>query len=796
MIKIWCAMGLVLAAMASQRAGAEFVQAEHPFLLWNAEDLAAMRKRIETEPWAKKAYEQMLAEGPKGQGDEMRNLFRFAVMGDEAAGLVEKRNLTSLLKAPDPLGGSLEYRILAYDLLYNSMTPAERQDIEAMFRRYITYSIKPGGAFDASLFNDKANYSRYDGEEGKYTKTNWLPNIIFPRKLSANLMAVALRDEKLIRECWATHGSVKWYFDDYLSDWGFYQEEFSKMLPTPGTLLLYGSGLRRLGLDELGFGYKGAHGATYRGHLLTVLDLTYPMVDVGSTRGKFCRITAGDARGVGPFQQTTVDGYLPDGSGGNELFRPAGAWGGTTRGNSEQWDNDKTEKMSIRLWFEWGHKLWPDAGFDYFLVQMRAPTDDLYFPTLYFNIDPIDPSRVKTPEAKSWIAPERGVAMLRATEGADYWKSPAPAVAFRLPSPYAHHVNDPLTLSGFFAFNRPIYLNPHINATYAFKFSRSIRSHAGVMVDGQVPARNKDEEWGQTGSAEPVLTNDYTHREAFGPLAKFVAARSSAVYPGVDQTRALMLTRDYLFDVFANRSEAEHSYIWLVHALGEAKGDGDWQPSNRLGKVLSDLSDVRATPASGDWSASIVQVRPATNPAVALPDSWWQRQVGVRIRMIGIPDATAYLARTPGARDAKDQERQPPSIEMSSAAVSVQGKSATFVALHEAFENNAPAIDRYWSIAGGTDGVMVGVAGKGTSLINDRLMIALGDLAEKPLKLGDGQESCTFTGQAFLRIGAARVEAEGNIQALRMRVAGTPVLVINGKAVEAKVEGGWMVFGE
>ena len=41
----------------------------------------------------------------------------------------------------------------------------------------------------------------------RYTRTNWLPNIIFPWKLSANLAAAALGDEQLIRETWATHGS-------------------------------------------------------------------------------------------------------------------------------------------------------------------------------------------------------------------------------------------------------------------------------------------------------------------------------------------------------------------------------------------------------------------------------------------------------------------------------------------------------------------------------------------------------------------------------------------------------------
>src|SRR5205814_1106482 len=54
--------------------------AEHPYLLWTKQEAAEARERIETEPWAKQRYEQMLAE--KGLGQPFRNLFRYQVMGD------------------------------------------------------------------------------------------------------------------------------------------------------------------------------------------------------------------------------------------------------------------------------------------------------------------------------------------------------------------------------------------------------------------------------------------------------------------------------------------------------------------------------------------------------------------------------------------------------------------------------------------------------------------------------------------------------------------------------------------
>jgi len=123
----------------------------------------------------------------------------------------------------------------------------------------------------------------------------------------------------------------------------------------------------------------------------------------------------------------------------------------------------------------------------------------------------------------------------------------------------------PLVLAGFYAFNRPIYQNPKSDPGYAFKFSRSIRSHCGVMVDGHV----KKDDWGQTGSLEPAFTDDCRTRHDFSENVKFVAARTEKRYPGVDETRALLLAREYLFDVCTARDDQEHSYVWLVHTYGK-----------------------------------------------------------------------------------------------------------------------------------------------------------------------------------------------------------------------------------
>ena len=100
-----------------------------------------------------------------------------------------------MIASPHPLGAALEWRVPAYDLLYDELSAKQRVTIETKFREYIRYAIKPGGTYDTSIYNNERNYARYDGENGSCTRTNWLPNIIFPWKISANLMAAVLRDE-------------------------------------------------------------------------------------------------------------------------------------------------------------------------------------------------------------------------------------------------------------------------------------------------------------------------------------------------------------------------------------------------------------------------------------------------------------------------------------------------------------------------------------------------------------------------------------------------------------------------
>jgi hypothetical protein len=119
-----------------------------------------------------------------------------------------------------------------------------------------------------------------------------------------------------------------------------------------------------------------------------------------------------------------------------------------------------------------------------------------------------------------------------------------------------------------------------------------------------------------------------------------------------------------------------------------------------------------------------------------------------------------------------------------------------FVALHEPFERMDWRIVSFSRIRQTEDAVAVAIRGRDGSAVNDRVMLRLGDRADEPITLGDGRERFSFRGFACVRVGPEHVEARGDLTAMRLRVEGSPTLVLNGERKPATVERGWLVFGE
>jgi hypothetical protein len=430
------------------------------------------------------------------------------------------------------------------------------------------------------------------------------------------------------------------------------------------------------------------------------------------------------------------------------------------------------------LWFEIAHQKWPEDGWDYFLAQMRAPDQDKYYPSLFWGLSPIDPAQVKAPAAPCGVYPERGLVVLRAEEGPEFWEGPWPAVGLRLGTTYAHSVPDCFALTGFYAYNQPLYSNRQVSPGYAGTdpgWSSSIRSHCGVMVDNR----------------EPVTVGVVPCRSAFGPLVKFCSARGRDIYAGVDMTRTLFLTKEYLADIAALASERARSYHWMIHGLGYAVPDNpnEWAPSRNLIGAVYELAEESSFVA-GDRPWAVTMVRKpfgAADPA---------ERVGVRLSMLGAQGTVAHAALAPMTSDRRDRlaygTREPGMPTMVAARNAAR---TAFAALHEPYRN-VFRVERFERVQEATDAIAVRVTGEG---INDRLMVRWGDAADEPVTLSDGAELFDFAGYAFVRVGTEKTEVVGDLRRMRLagdRGGGAAAVFVNGKETKTRVEGGYVCLGE
>jgi hypothetical protein len=90
--------------------------------------------------------------------------------------------------------------------------------------------------------------------------------------------------------------------------------------------------------------------------------------------------------------------------------------------------------------------------------------------------------------------------------------------------------------------------------------------------------------------------------------------------------------------------------------------------------------------------------------------------------------------------------------------------------------------------------VVVAVIGRPGTGIDDRVMIRLGDEFDKPVTVAGDGESFTFADRAHVRIGKDRVDAWGGVRGLKVRVAGTPKLFVNGREQPAPMSNGFVTF--
>jgi hypothetical protein len=320
-------------------------------------------------------------------------------------------------------------------------------------------------------------------------------------------------------------------------------------------------------------------------------------------------------------------------------------------------------------------------------------------------------------------------------------------------------VHDCFAILDYVAHNRKIY--ERMGATQSNYAGGDVwRDHvagqsSGVVVDG-LKASYVDS--GNEGCKNQRIREDLTGS------AKFVAVRAKDVYPGVDQERALILTGDYLLDVFWLQSDKPRVYDWHVLSAGRVLDANPWQPATVEKPVLTGQSSFDAGGKS--WSVVIHQ-HASDDLAVG----------GVRVSQWGEAGTTVTQGRPP--------------IKPEELGVKVMASrtapAALFVALHEPYQGpaaQAPAA-KFERIAQNEGALVAGIG-------NDRVLLAFADGAGMPQTLSGNGESFTFTDFGFVRVTPDQVILEGNVAGIRVKVAGSPKLLVNGKETPSRVTGGYM----
>lgn len=775
-------------AIASVRA--EFTPCERPFIFMNRRDVEAAKRRWK-EPWARQAFEVSVSHG--GGTDKawpFHDAFRAMVLEDEAVAKKEKARLLSFIGADVSKTPPREDRlwdVMRYDMLYDRLTEEERKGVEDTFRKWIHYHLH-------EYWRGRTNFIKEEGKppwDTRYTRVNWLPNMLYPRAQGIFMMALALQDEKLIRECFETPvGGFKWWMDHYVADRHFYMEEFKKQGSTFGELLLWCRACKQLGLDELGFGYVGqgdgpghAAGASMKRYVEGWLKLGFPFAPApeGGTP-TYPIVYMGDA---GPA--VMIQGYAPGAT------EPDRRWYSARM-------NGPIPRMKTALWFEIAHAQWPGAGFDWVLAQMRMPKEDKYYPSLFFDLDPIDPAKVVPFPVASYVAPERGFGMLRMEESGKYWTSARPVATLQFGMQYVHYVHDCFTLMHYFAYRRPIYgrraFGPHGGYGGDHPWVDSVRGHNGVVVDSMQiePVDN-----GENGAQNTRV------RHSFADHVKFLAIHAEpkevdvradqyaketkksvvALYPDVAVERALCLTDTYMLDVFNILSDRERTYHWNHHPHGSPQADAAdaWTPTADFdgGKLFSNMPRMQkrhgAALKSGQFDLKNVHERDMGNKPWQLVVARGGDGPGVVIRMLGGQQTTGYRDVGQGVTTTIAERRAP---------------KATFIVLHEPFKGKAQ-VTAFERVAETDEGVAVRI--RGADGLSDRVLLAYGKHTAAPLTLGDGNEQFTFQGFGHVRVTDGAVLLTGDVRKIRLSVDGAVSAVrANGREIPATVREGMLTY--
>jgi hypothetical protein len=755
------------ALLAATPAAAQPPAVKHPNLLLNREEIDQVKARLQKYDWAAQLFARVKAlADDKGRVGRIprEGALVYALTGDKQYGEAVRKALVAgaryelaryekvdVKKDPDfGSWGPWATWAWAYDLTYDTYTDEERQQIERLFRtaaRTIQEGLKV------------------------YVTT---PNLVFEKHWKVALIGYCLGDKELIE--WGlndpgrpgpTHGGFYQVLDTMIQDGYFWGEApiYALHYDLHGMLAVAEAALHYDGTDLYRYTSKKS-GASIKKLIDGYLRVAFPLEKTGVGNGSLRLATFGDgSTSYGPR------GELFD----TFLVNPvSGTFGEVTLAGE----------------LEIAYKRYQDPGYAW-AISLNPKRDSYIGSAGQGHVRPIWgyaalthgeplPAKLTPPAAPCGIYPGQGFAMLRSDESPGYWTAGGLAAVLRLGAATGHGHKDYFHL---ILHGKGRLLYPDLNIIQyeptALNWTHEGIAHNTLVVDHQSPK-----------------PGPFTTRHDFSPDAKFFAITGSA-YKDVTQTRALLMTPEYLADVFraADVNRKERTFDWALHGLGRLYpgNPGTYKPSNALVPHYWWIDNERSRMTNDLWQVDWVQKSAGVQPGVQkFGKEWFAQTAGVRLTMLGARFTEVFCGDGP-LTDGPPYHRIDGDPEGASPLVVARRKAeaVTYSAVHEPYEKR-PSIHKVETIEETEEAVGLMVDGEGFS---DRVLVAFA--ADRPHTLhGWAREQFTFQGHGYLRVAGAALAVRGDVTAFRVYAPKAAKVTVNGKPREVERDGDYVVMGD
>jgi hypothetical protein len=751
------ALGCLCILLALQSASTLQAEPQHPNVFVNAHELEHLRLKLKAEPWRARLLEQVKHDADAG--NPVAAAVVHALTTDRDYGAKARAHLLQRAKEFIPGRPGAQYpwgpeagNAIAFDLVAPLLSASEQQAVVDFLRQ---------------LARDAIQY--HQGQP-------LTPNMSFVCHWRIGLIGYAIADRQIID--WAVNDPGPPWGRKTPGRWGGFKQRLEQAL-TDGTFwdeaTIYGN-FSILGMMYLAeaarhhdgtdlYDYTSRSGGSLRKAVDGLVSLAYPIERTGVGRGSVRMATWGDGSTAPPnrVNNESGDAYL--------VNKP----------------NIFPERQNLYPILEIAYHAWKNPRHAYLLALNPRRDERLgwieYLPVSLLLGETLPPE-LAPGAMPSVVYPQTGIALLRSDESPGYWSSAGLVAVQQMGRNYGHDHRDKFEL---LLWGRGRLLYPDWNAQQyeplEYGWPRNAWAHNALVVDESNPRGGRS-----------------TERHDFNVDVKFLATTSREVYPDVAQVRALLLTGDYLLDLFRADSPRERTYDWFVHALGRLSvpTPHGFRRSQDLLRPYHWVDRERKWETDRTWAVDFVQRSGGVLRGMGrYSDEWFGAEAGVRMTMLGEPGTAAYVGEGPFDPVPNLREHGNPEGTIPLAMARRKVRTVCFTALHEPFFRQPSLVIRRVDQQPAALGVCV--AG---SEFTDYAFVSLGNEETAALTLTDAADpyqSFSFCNYGYLRVKQGKVTARGPWRSFRVaapEAAPSGALVLDGHEVPYRKLGDYVVYND